>query len=120
MTLNPFVAPATPSDERGVFGNARRLRSSFLYRVIQLEAPYCCRIVYDGWWFRQKIEVNGEVVWFQISWLTIRRHLEFKVPASLASDQPDARIEIDFGRSLMIRRFRLWIDGQIAYDEINW
>lgn len=84
-----------------------------------MDAPFPCRLVYDGWWFRQKIEVNGELAWFQISWLTIQRQVKFKIPARVDSRQPDAAIEIDFGRGLMIRRFRIWISGQIVYDEIN-
>ena len=119
MTSNPFTPSTIPTEERGVFGDSRRLRSGFLYRVIEVDRPLRCRVVYDGWWFRQKIEVDGEITWFQISWLTIRRHIEFKIPAFIDPNRPDARIEIDFGRSLMIRRFRLWIGGEIAYDEIN-
>ncbi len=116
---NPFSASSLETDERGVFGDARRIRAGFLFRVIQIDAPVICRIVYDGWWFRQKIEVDGELVWRQISWLTIRRHVKFKLPAKLDQSQPEAAIEIDFGRSLTIRRFRVWIGGQIVYDEIN-
>ena len=29
------------------------------------------------------------------------------------------KIEIDFGRTLFIRRFRVWIDGVMVYDEIS-
>ena len=119
MSTNPFSASATVTEERGVYGDARRLRSGFLYRVIDIGAPWECRLVYDGWWFRQKVAINAETAWFEISWLTIRRNIEFQIPASVIPDRPDARIEIEFGRALMIRRFRLWIDGNIVYDEIN-
>lgn len=115
---NPF-ASSIVSDQRGVFGDSRRIRAGFLYRVIQIDAPVSCQLVYDGWWFRQKIEIDGQRAWFQISWLTIRRHIEFTIPASVDPRQPAAVIEIEFGRSLGIRRFRVWIDGQIAYDEVN-
>jgi hypothetical protein len=118
MSSNPFSATLV-TNQRGVFGGARRLRSGFLFRVIELESPFPCRLVYDGWWFRQKIEVNDQLAWFQISWLTIRRRVEFAIPASVDATQPPARIEIEFGRGLSIRRFRVWIDGQIAYDEVN-
>ena len=41
-------------------------------------------------------------------------------PAALEEvRQPEGKIEIEFGRSLMIRRFRIWIGGQMVYDEIN-
>lgn len=119
MTTNPFAAPNPTPGQRGVYGNARAVRSGFLYRVIEVDAPLRCKVVYDGWWFRQKIEINGYRAWFQISWLTIRRRIDFRVPAQVDRSEPQGAIEIHFGPSLMIRRFRLWIGGQIVYDEIN-
>ncbi len=116
---NPFAASAIVPSERGVFGDARLIRSGFLFRVIELRSPVAMRMVYSGWWFRQKIEINGELVWFRISWLTILRRAEFPLPATVDTNQSPAQMEIGFGRGLMIRRFRLWIDGQIVYDEIN-
>ena len=119
MAENPFSPTSTLPNERGVFGTARQIRSGFLFRVIDFDAPMRCRLVYDGWWFRQKIEINGEVAWFQISWLRIHRRITFQVPAKVKVRQPEGKIEIEFGRSLMIRRFRIWIGGQMVYDEIN-
>jgi hypothetical protein len=118
MATNPFSSP-TVTDERGVFGGAQRIQGGFLYRVIQIDAPVACRLRYDGWWFRQKIEIDGRLVWFRISWLTIHRRAEFLLPASVDPAQTPASIEIEFGRGLSIRRFRVWIGGQIAFDEIN-
>jgi hypothetical protein len=117
--MNPFAVTNLPPSERGVFGDARRIRSSFLYRVIELGSPSYCRIVYDGWWFRQKVEIDGVLAWWRISWLTIQRRVEFRVPAEVNAKQPHGRIEIEFGRGLMIRRFRCWIDDSLVYDEIN-
>ena len=119
MTTNPFSASNPIPDQRGVFGSARRIRAGFLYRVIEVDAPLRCQVVYDGWWFRQKIEINGNVAWFQISWLTIRRRVDFGIPKQVDRSGRRAAIEIHFGPSLMIRRFRLWIAEQIVYDEIN-
>jgi hypothetical protein len=119
MTTNPFSASNLIPDQRGVFGSARRIRSGFLYRVIEVDAPVRCRMVYDGWWFRQKIEISGNVAWFQISWLTIRRRVDFRIPEQVDPAEPQAAIEIHFGPGLTIRRFRLWIAEQIVYDEIN-
>lgn len=102
-----------------MFGDARRVRAGFLHRELDITRPVTCRVVYDGWWFRQKIEINGHQAWFQISWLTIRRKIDFRLPAAVDPQQPRARVEIDFGPGLSIRRFRLWLDGQIAYDEVN-
>ena len=119
MDTNPFSAPNPVPDQRGVFGNARKLRTGFLFRVIEIDAPIPCRLVYDGWWFRQKIEVNGTIAWFQVSWLTIRRHVKFRIPKQVHPAEPQAAIEIDFGPSLMIRRFRLWVAEHLVYDEIH-
>lgn len=116
--MNPFSVPAIIPNERGVFEGGRKIRSGFLYRMIEIDSPRC-QMVYDGWWFRQKVTFDRETAWMQISWLTIRRRVEFKVPAAVDPLEPDGVIEIDFGRTLMIRRFRLWIGGEIVYDEIN-
>ena len=90
-----------------------------MYRVIEFDAPIACQMVYDGWWFRQKIEINGHVAWVRISWLTIHRKVEFRVPKSVDASEPEGRIEIEFGRGLGIRRFRVWLAGELAYDEIS-
>lgn len=90
-----------------------------MYRVVDIEQPLEFRLVYDGWWFRQKISINGYPAWSQISWLTIRRNVQFTIPSAIDPSEPPARIEINFGTGLMIRRFRIWIGDQIAYDEIN-
>ena len=117
---NPFAVTTNEINERGVFGDhARRIRSGFLYRVIELERPYRCRLTYNGWWFRQQIKFDQHIAWRRISWLTIRPRAEFRVPAQVDPAQPLAVIEIGFSRGLMMRRFRVWIDGQIIYDEVN-
>jgi hypothetical protein len=116
---NPYAVTAV-TDEPGVFGDrARRLRAGFLYREIELQTPFAARFVYDGWWFRQKIQFDGITAWFRISWLTILRTAEFRIPAALDANQPSGRVEIDFTRGLSIRRFRIWIDDKLLYDEIN-
>ncbi len=102
-----------------MFGSARLIRSSFLFRVIEFDLPLPFRMIYDGWWFRQKIEISGETAWFQISWLTIQRHIEFQIPSTVDPQQPSAAIEIDFGQGLKIRRFRVWVSQQNVYDEVN-
>ena len=117
---NPFAVTTGDIDERGVFGDfARRIRGGFLYRVIELDRPYRCQFTYNGWWFRQQIKFDNHVAWQQISWLTIRPRAEFRVPAAIDPRQPSAAIEIGFTRGLMIRRFRIWIDDQLVYDEVN-
>lgn len=124
--MNPFSVTNLTPNERGVFGDSRRIRSAFLFRVIQIGDPQRYQIVYDGWWFRQKVEVNDVLVWWKISWLTIARTVEFRIPPQIDPNQPqidpnqkNGRIEIEFTRGLMIRRFRLWIDDTLVYDEIN-
>ncbi|MCC9601389.1 hypothetical protein LOC67_12610 [Stieleria sp. JC731] len=73
---------------------------------------------YSGWWFRQTIAISGFVVWSKISWLDIDRQVEFQLPAEVDPQRRPGRIEIDFSRGLRIRRFRVWIDEHLVYDEV--
>jgi len=116
---NPFAVSTLLPPERGVFGGVQRIRGGFLYRILEFESPLSTRMVYSGWWFRQKIEFDGQVVWWRISWLTILRRAEFEIPRRGVAGGVPGKVEIEFGRGLMIRRFRVWIDEQLAYDEIN-
>ena len=117
---NPFAVTTRQIDERGVFGDhARRIRGGFLYRVIDSDRPYRCRLVYNGRWFVQRIRIDGILVWWQISWLRIRPRAEFVIPAEIDPAMPPGSLEIGFARGLTIRRFRVWIGGQIVYDEVN-
>ena len=108
MPTNPFSIPTELPDERGVFGDARLIRKGFLFRVIEFETPIPTRLVYDGWWFRQTIKINGDLAWSQISWLTIERNAEFDIQRPGSADLLPCAIEIDFARALVIKRFRIW------------
>lgn len=148
-TDNPFAPAKAVDDDRGVFGDARLIKSSFLYRVIEIDWASLgsngllkierelanhsdpvtenasrdrVRIIYTGWWFLQRVYVQGVLCWSAVSWLTLRRTIDVKVPDSIfASNSGDARlsIEITFGTGLQIQRFRLWIDSRLYYDEFN-
>lgn len=121
-TANPFESTASAALQRGVFGTARLLKSSFLYRVIEYDSPSSsarCRLVWDAWWFRQKITVDGHLAWFRISWLTIRRKVSFTIPAMQGGDPQQGYLEIEFGNGLKVRRFRIWIDEMLVYDEVG-
>ncbi|MDF1840316.1 MAG: hypothetical protein P1U77_02715 [Rubripirellula sp.] len=117
--MNPFAVTNVAPLETGTFGTSKRIRRNFLYRVIEIGPPHLFQLVYDGWWFRQKVEIDGVLVSRRISWLSIQRKVKFQVPSNVDSNQPTGRIEIDFTRGLMIRRFRLWIGDELVYDEIN-
>tara|TARA_B110000495_G_C23014527_1_gene600588 strand:+ start:27 stop:386 length:360 start_codon:yes stop_codon:yes gene_type:complete len=119
MTPNPFSSPTQIPTERGVFGDARLIKKGFLYRVVEFETPFRCQLIYNGWWFRQTITLNGHLAWSQISWLTIERNADFDVPEQASTHSSPGKIEIEFGRTLMIRRFRIWIDNRIVYDEVT-
>ncbi|MEM1069364.1 MAG: hypothetical protein AAGI63_10740, partial [Planctomycetota bacterium] len=90
--INPFAVTNLSPGERGVFGEATRLRSNFLYRVIRLGNPEGFYLVYDGWWFRQKVFVNGELLWSKVSWRTIERKVEFQLPGNIDPEQRSGRI----------------------------
>lgn len=117
--MNPFDPSRILVDERGVFGEGAKLvQRGLLRRVIDFETPFQGRLIYDGKWFRQIVEINGVVVWYRISWLRIHRKLEFQLPSSETGRLSPGRIDIDFGIGLSMRRFQVTIDGIVFYDEI--
>ncbi len=120
MSSNPFQPRSEIMDDRGVFADhAVRHRAAFLYRVIDFESPIRTRLVYTGWWFRQAVYFDGQPAWYRISWTKIHTSLSFQIPESIDSAQRLGQIEINFNRGLMIRRFRVWFDARIVYDEIH-
>lgn len=118
--INPFDASKILVDEKGVFADGATLkRRSLLFRVIDFEIPFHGRLVYDGWWFWQRVTLDGVRVWSKISWLRIEPRFEFRLPVELDPQQSVCRIDIIFGFGLSIRRFQVTVGGIIAYDEIR-
>lgn len=116
---NPFAPAAILPDERGVFADGAVRRSGFfVHRCIRFSSPFVGDLVYDGWWFRQKVTVNGITLWWRISWVSFHKRIEFRLPAEIDPAEPPVRIVINFGRALSIRRFQVSVAGRIAYDEI--
>jgi len=116
--LNPYDAPRTVTEPVGVFADgATRITGTLLYRVIDFRDPFVGLLVYDGWWFWQRVTMNGQRVWSKISWLRIEPVVEFTLPESIDATRRVCRIEIQFGPGLMIRRFQVTVAGMIAYDE---
>ncbi|MEM6363052.1 MAG: hypothetical protein AAF539_13460 [Planctomycetota bacterium] len=130
MTHNPFAVTTQLQSRQSVFAEHAQLRRrSFLYRVIDVHRPFEATMVYSGWWFRQTVRLGGEIVWFQISWMTIRPRFEFRLPDAIQiepgwSDIDDGdlrrvRFEIQFSRGLRIRRLQIWLSQRLLFDEIN-
>lgn len=118
--VNPFDASKILLNEKGIFADGAKLvRRSLLYRVIDFQHPFQGRLVYDGWWFRQRVSVEAMPVWSRISWLRIERQLEFTLPREVDSQSRNCRIDIHFSPGLWIRRFQVTVGGAIAYDEIR-
>lgn len=118
MIVNPYAFIPKTESKSNYFGDfATRLGAGFLFRQIELTAPAPMTLTYNGWWFRQRILVDQEVVFQCISWTKIRKRLEFEftAPAGLLHQ---GSIEIDFSKGLRIQRFRIWIDDFIVYDEV--
>ncbi len=116
---NPFAPSTILPDERGVFADgAVRQQAGFVYRVIEFTHPFVGELVYDGWWFRQKVSINGRTLWWRISWVNFYKQIEFQLPPEIDVDERPLRIEIHFGRGLSIRRFQVSVAGMIVYDEI--
>ncbi|TWU55740.1 hypothetical protein [Rubripirellula reticaptiva] len=119
MSKNPFSPSLLIADEKGVCGDVRLVRSSFLFRVIDLGLPLPCRLTYSGWWFLQRVWIDDRKVWSTVSWLALARRIEFPLPADLDERRRTIRIEIDFRPGLMIRRFRVWVGEELALDQIS-
>ncbi len=116
---NPFAPTTNLPDERGVFADgATRREAGFVYRVIEFTAPFVGELIYDGWWFRQQVSLNGQVLWRRISWVSFYRQIDFHLPPEVDSAERLLRIEIQFGPGLSIRRFQISLAGMIVYDEI--
>ncbi len=117
--VNPYSVTSKSALQTGFFGqHATRREAAFLYRVIEIRHPIEAELVYSGWWFRQTVDFAGHRVWGKISWLKIWPKVEFSLPEAVDPAGRDGRIEIDFTRGLRIRRFRVWIDEQLVYDEV--
>ena len=118
---NPYETPRDPGMAERAFGDfARLVQSSFLFRVIEFEQPFQGVLTYSCWWWRQKIDINGYNVWFRISWIRIHSLAEFEFADVLGTGgRIKGKILIDFSRSLRIRRFRLFLAGELVYDEQN-
>ena len=74
---------------------------------------------YSGWWFVQRIDVNGVRAWTKISWLDLSRQIQFDLPAEIDRARRTVNVEINFRPGLLIRRFRVWIDGQMEFDQVS-
>ena len=117
--VNPYSVSADAPLQGGVYADhASRKEGMFLYRVIDIQDPIAAEFVYSGWWFRQTIHIDGECVWRRISWLTIEREAQFVLPKSIDPLERSGAMEINFSPGLMMRRFRIWIEGQLIYDEV--
>jgi len=118
--INPFEASKILADEKGVFADGAKLwRRTLLFRVIDFKIPFHGRLVYDGWWFWQRVTIDGIRVWSKISWLRIEPKVEFRLPEEFDPQKSVCRIDINFGLGLSIRRFQVTVGGVIAYDEIR-
>ncbi len=116
---NPFAPTTILPNERGVFADgAVRKRAFFVYRAIDFSSPFVGELIYDGWWFRQKVSINGITLWWRVSWVSFHKQIEFHLPPQIDGSESAVRIDIHFGRGLGIRRFQVTVAGMIAYDEI--
>ncbi|TWU04855.1 hypothetical protein [Stieleria varia] len=117
---NPYAPSASTEPQQGVFADhAERLHGGLLHREIQFTKPFAGNLVYDGKWFTQTIRIDGRLLWWRVSWKSIHPIAEFQIPPPIIAGGAQGRIEIDFSRALLIMRFRIWINDQLVYDELN-
>jgi hypothetical protein len=116
---NPFAPTTNLPNERGVFADgATRRQAGFVYRVIEFTDPFVGELIYDGWWFRQQVSIDGRTLWRRISWARFYKQIDFHLPPEIDNAERPVRIDIQFGLGLSIRRFQVSVAGMIAYDEI--
>ncbi|MEC8590477.1 MAG: hypothetical protein VXZ15_02910 [Planctomycetota bacterium] len=118
--VNPYQSPSSGSlHERSLGPHARVIQAAFLFRVIEFDLPFPARLRYSCWWWRQRIDINDQNLWFRVSWLRIHRKISFELPESVDPQRRPCRIDIGFSRGMAIRRFQVWIGDELAYDEQN-
>lgn len=114
---NPYKPPAPVSEKQGYGDQATLLSAGFLYRRIEFHQPFQALFSYNGWNFLQRIHINDQLVWKRISWAVIHRQAEFRLPKSVDPAERICRMEIFFRRGLLIRKFRISLEGHVIYDE---
>lgn len=119
MDINPYAVDSDQKLSKGVFGNARRRRGGFLFRLIDVDAPVQLTVRYSGWWFVQRVRVNQKLCWWKISWLRIERHIEFGLPPDIDAQRRRLELDITLSPSLWIGRFQIRLGDQTVYDEIS-
>lgn len=113
---NPYLPPV-PLQHVQENDQAVLLRGGFLFREIQFYQPVEFRFRYSGWNFIQRIYADEQIVWSRISWVVIHRQAEFRLPQSLDASGVMYRMNIEFGRGLRTRRFVLFRDKQLIWED---
>ncbi|MEZ6089488.1 MAG: hypothetical protein R3C05_15960 [Pirellulaceae bacterium] len=117
---NPYASPTPLKFEPGIFmlGGNRSARG-LLHRTIAFTEPFQTVLDYDGKHFRQRVLIGGHRVWHCISWVRIHPKIEFVWPAEIAGSDAPGRIEMRFNRLLWIKRFVIYLNDRVIYDENN-
>ncbi len=117
-TPNPYRSPSPVQHQGVVYGDyAKRRRGGFLFREIELTGRFDGVLRYTGWWFVQRVFLNDRRLWWKISWLTLQRRVDFRLPDA-TGQAVDATLQMDFDARLRFRRFQLIADDVSIYDEI--
>jgi len=92
--------------------------SCLLYRRILVEAPVEATIEYIGYGLRDRILVNGRLVYWRLPIMGLSNDFDFSIPTT---EEPlAARIVVKVSKIfLRMRRFELQIDGQTVYLEVH-
>ena len=114
--INPYAATSRVDLTPESYAGAHRRRSSFLYRWIEVDDPIPLSILFSGWWFIQRLRVNGRLLWWKISWLRIERRITAHLPADIDPQTRPLQIEITFAPALQITRYQIHLANQTLYD----
>jgi hypothetical protein len=124
---NPFAPPSTQlglhelkAELNGddVVAEAVCVRRGLLERDVVMSGATPWTLEYSGLHFRQVVRVNGEAVWWCITWIWFTRFIEFRKP--LAPGLPDSHwlVEVVIGRFLRLATFRIVIDGKEVFRDV--
>lgn len=120
---NPFASPRAVGKKLRDLVPVRRPGcaavlggSGLLYRKILVEAPVEASIEYIGYGLRDRILVNGRLVFWRLPIMGLSNAFEFSIPTN--EDPLPGRIVVKVSKLfLRMRRFELQIDGQTVYLE---
>jgi hypothetical protein len=124
-TENPYTSPRVPTlrpldEDRPWLDSVRVLKveRGFLYRRVVLEAPLEMDLEYCSHKLVHSVSVDGQIAAQTLSVVRFVRRFEFELRSG--GRAVPVLVEVNVGRFLRIRAFRIVVEGKNVYTEGNW